>query len=203
MRNEIAVLKRVSAGHPNIVSLHDFFETTHNLYVSAQCDDSLCHLLKQLSLCLTCALEESSLTGSAQEAAITRSESQSDVHAMGSNWSVVADRLRDAQNIVRTVTHAVKYLHDQGIVHRGQSQHCPLITDSSSLIVDLKPENILFKDKSEDAELALADFGVSLTTMRLPLMAALEGARGGQVLNLDHNLWSESRLRRCTIQAEC
>jgi hypothetical protein len=34
VRNEIAVLKRVSAGHPNIVSLHDFFETTHNLYVS-------------------------------------------------------------------------------------------------------------------------------------------------------------------------
>lgn len=30
-------------------------------------------------------------------------------------------------------------------------------------IVDLKPENILFKDKSEDAELALADFGVSST----------------------------------------
>ena len=26
---------------------------------------------------------------------------------------------------------------------------------------DLKPENILFKSKAEDAELALADFGVS------------------------------------------
>lgn len=34
VRNEIAVLKRVSAGHKNIVQLHDFFETTHNLYVS-------------------------------------------------------------------------------------------------------------------------------------------------------------------------
>lgn len=36
VRNEIAVLKRVSAGHKNIVQLHDFFETTHNLYVSHQ-----------------------------------------------------------------------------------------------------------------------------------------------------------------------
>ena len=27
------MLKQVSAGHPNIVQLHDFFETTHNLYV--------------------------------------------------------------------------------------------------------------------------------------------------------------------------
>ena len=51
---------------------------------------------------------------------------------------------RDAANIVRTITSAVKYLHDQGIVHR-----------------DLKPENILFKDKSEGAELMLADFGLS------------------------------------------
>jgi hypothetical protein len=34
VRNEINVLKRVSAGHKNIVQLHDFFETTHNLYVS-------------------------------------------------------------------------------------------------------------------------------------------------------------------------
>jgi hypothetical protein len=28
-------------------------------------------------------------------------------------------------------------------------------------LADLKPENILFKSKAEDAELALADFGVS------------------------------------------
>ena len=49
MRNEIAVLKRVSKGHRNIVTLHDYFEvceavidsdddvddhqTTHNLYL--------------------------------------------------------------------------------------------------------------------------------------------------------------------------
>ncbi|TEB26791.1 Pkinase-domain-containing protein [Coprinellus micaceus] len=33
VRNEIAVLKRISSGHTNIVTLHDYFETAHNLYL--------------------------------------------------------------------------------------------------------------------------------------------------------------------------
>ncbi|KIJ26370.1 hypothetical protein M422DRAFT_62150 [Sphaerobolus stellatus SS14] len=33
VRNEIHVLKRVSKGYPNIVTLHDYFETAHNLYL--------------------------------------------------------------------------------------------------------------------------------------------------------------------------
>ncbi|KAF9788113.1 Pkinase-domain-containing protein [Thelephora terrestris] len=33
VRNEIAVLKKVSKSHPNIVTLHDYFETAHNLYL--------------------------------------------------------------------------------------------------------------------------------------------------------------------------
>ncbi|EGO01237.1 hypothetical protein SERLA73DRAFT_179369 [Serpula lacrymans var. lacrymans S7.3] len=33
VRNEIAVLKRISSGHANIVTLHDYFETSHNLYL--------------------------------------------------------------------------------------------------------------------------------------------------------------------------
>jgi hypothetical protein len=32
-------------------------------------------------------------------------------------------------------------------------------------LADLKPENILFKSKAEDAELALADFGVSCSVL--------------------------------------
>lgn len=39
---------------------------------------------------------------------------------------------------------AVKYIHDSGIVHR-----------------DLKPENLLFRTKAEDADLLIADFGLS------------------------------------------
>jgi len=33
VRNEINVLKKISAGHPNIVTLHDYFETLNNLYL--------------------------------------------------------------------------------------------------------------------------------------------------------------------------
>ncbi|KAN0062798.1 Calcium/calmodulin-dependent protein kinase type I [Thecaphora frezii] len=51
---------------------------------------------------------------------------------------------QDAAHIVRTITEAVVYLHDQGIVHR-----------------DLKPENLLFRDKTEESDLLIADFGLS------------------------------------------
>ena len=51
---------------------------------------------------------------------------------------------RDAANIIRTVASATQYLHSQGIVHR-----------------DLKPENLLFRGQEEDAELLIADFGLS------------------------------------------
>ncbi|CEH15050.1 camk camk1 protein kinase [Ceraceosorus bombacis] len=51
---------------------------------------------------------------------------------------------KDAAHIVKTITEAVVYLHNQGIVHR-----------------DLKPENLLFRDKSEDSDLLIADFGLS------------------------------------------
>lgn len=32
-RNEMAVLKKVSQLHPNVVTLHDAFETVNNLYL--------------------------------------------------------------------------------------------------------------------------------------------------------------------------
>lgn len=31
--NEINILKMVSKGHPNVLNLHDYFETTNNLYL--------------------------------------------------------------------------------------------------------------------------------------------------------------------------
>jgi serine/threonine protein kinase len=39
---------------------------------------------------------------------------------------------------------AVQYIHDSGIVHR-----------------DLKPENLLFRTAAEDADVMIADFGLS------------------------------------------
>ncbi|KAI4524239.1 putative serine/threonine protein kinase [Schizophyllum commune] len=106
VRNEIAVLKRISSGHKNIVTLHDYFETTHNLYL---CFD----------LC-------------------TGGELFDRICAKGNYYEA------DAANLVRTILQAVKYIHDCGIVHR-----------------DLKPENLLFRTQAEDADIMIADFGLS------------------------------------------
>lgn len=68
------------------------------------------------SLSSTCVLVESSSTVSALEEAITRSEVDIDLQLL---------IVRDAANIVRTIVSAVKYLHDQGIVHRGALRGLP------------------------------------------------------------------------------
>ncbi|PPQ70548.1 hypothetical protein CVT26_013135 [Gymnopilus dilepis] len=106
VRNEIAVLKRVSSGHPNVVTLHDYFETAHNLYL---CFD----------LC-------------------TGGELFDRICAKGNYYEA------DAASLIRTIFKAVKYIHDSGIVHR-----------------DLKPENLLFRTPAEDADIMIADFGLS------------------------------------------
>lgn len=50
----------------------------------------------------------------------------------------------DAAELIRATLSAVAYLHDHGIVHR-----------------DLKPENLLFRTPEDNAELLIADFGLS------------------------------------------
>ena len=50
----------------------------------------------------------------------------------------------DAAGLVRTIMMSVQYIHDSGIVHR-----------------DLKPENLLFRTPAEDADIMIADFGLS------------------------------------------
>jgi serine/threonine protein kinase len=106
VRNEIAVLKRVSSGHVNIVTLHDYFETSHNLYLV-------------FDLC-------------------TGGELFDRICAKGNYYE------DDASTLVRTILKAVKYIHDCGIVHR-----------------DLKPENLIFRTPAEDADVMIADFGLS------------------------------------------
>ncbi|GLB40023.1 putative protein kinase superfamily protein [Lyophyllum shimeji] len=106
VRNEISVLKRISSGHRNIVTLHDYFETAHNLYL---CFD----------LC-------------------TGGELFDRICAKGNYYEA------DAADLVRTIFQAVKYIHGAGIVHR-----------------DLKPENLLFRTQAEDADIMIADFGLS------------------------------------------
>lgn len=106
VRNEIAVLKRISSGHTNVVTLHDYFETANNLYL---CFD----------LC-------------------TGGELFDRICAKGNYHEP------DAAGLVRTIMKAVQYIHDSGIVHR-----------------DLKPENLLFRTPAEDADIMIADFGLS------------------------------------------
>lgn len=106
VRNEIAVLKKVSSGHRNIVTLHDYFETAHNLYLV-------------FDLC-------------------TGGELFDRICAKGNYYEA------DAAELVRTILRAVQYIHGCGIVHR-----------------DLKPENLLFRSPAEDADIMIADFGLS------------------------------------------
>ncbi|KAI8647107.1 CAMK/CAMK1 protein kinase [Parasitella parasitica] len=106
IRNEINILKRVSQGNNNILSLVDYFETVNNLYLvtdlasGGELFDRICE--------------------------------------KGSYFE------KDAAKIVQTICSAVAYLHDSGIVHR-----------------DLKPENLLFRERDEDSDLLIADFGLS------------------------------------------
>ncbi|KAF8874840.1 kinase-like domain-containing protein [Infundibulicybe gibba] len=125
VRNEIAVLKRISSGHRNIVTLHDYFETSHNLYL---CFD----------LC-------------------TGGELFDRICAKGNYYEA------DAAGLVRTIFKAVKYIHDCGIVHR-----------------DLKPENLLFRTEKEDADIMIADFGLSriMEEEKLNLLTEICGTPG-------------------------
>ncbi|CCU77318.1 calcium/calmodulin dependent protein kinase [Blumeria hordei DH14] len=106
IRNEIAVLKRVSMGHQNILTLVDYFETSNNLY-----------LVTELAL---------------------GGELFDRICRKGSYFE------SDAADLVRAALSAVAYLHDHGIVHR-----------------DLKPENLLFRTPEDNADLLIADFGLS------------------------------------------
>lgn len=106
VRNEIAVLKKVSMGHQNILTLVDYFETVNNLY-----------LVTDLAL---------------------GGELFDRICRKGSYYE------SDAADLIRATLSAVAYLHDHGIVHR-----------------DLKPENLLFRTPEDNADLLIADFGLS------------------------------------------
>ena len=106
MRNEIAVLKRVSMGHRNILTLVDYFETANNLY-----------LVTDLAL---------------------GGELFDRICRKGNYYE------SDAASLILATLSAVAYLHDHGIVHR-----------------DLKPENLLFRTPEDNADLLIADFGLS------------------------------------------
>ncbi|GJJ16307.1 hypothetical protein Clacol_010604 [Clathrus columnatus] len=135
VRNEIHVLKKVSKGHKNIVTLHDYFETAHNLYLV-------------FDLC-------------------TGGELFDRICAKGNYYEA------DAAELIRTVLKAVHYIHQAGIVHR-----------------DLKPENLIFRSKAEDADIMIADFGLSrvMDEEKLAVLTEICGTPAGHGKPVD--IWA-------------
>jgi serine/threonine protein kinase len=81
---------------------------------------------------------------------------------------------------------AVKYIHDCGIVHRGK-----IIVHLSRLFLvkakfgtDLKPENLIFKTPAEDADIMIADFGLSrvMDDEKLSMLTEICGTPGVRLL---------------------
>jgi len=68
---------------------------------------------------------------------------------------------RDASDLSRSIIEATKYLHGLGIVHR-----------------DLKPENLLYTDKTPQADIKIADFGLSKFIVEGELLQTACGTPG-------------------------
>lgn len=138
VRNEIAVLKKVSMGHQNILTLVDYFETMNNrmcfVFSPAVSNWSLCPLPLDYQLILIIARTSVYLV---TDLALG-GELFDRICRKGSYYE------SDAADLIRAVLSAVAYLHDHGIVHR-----------------DLKPENLLFRTPEDNADLLIADFGLS------------------------------------------
>ena len=56
---------------------------------------------------------------------------------------------------------ALDYMHSKGVIHRCVLHTCLVLPRLTPLPSDLKPENLLFRTKDEDADIMIADFGLS------------------------------------------
>ena len=122
-------------GHQNILTLVDYFETMNN-----RTCPNLLFLLLPLSFSSreNCALTTlSPLVYLVTDLALG-GELFDRICRKGSYYE------SDAADLIRATLSAVAYLHDHGIVHR-----------------DLKPENLLFRTPEDNADLLIADFGLS------------------------------------------
>lgn len=88
---------------------------------------------------------------------------------------------KDAAAIVRQIAEACAYLHSKGIVHR-----------------DLKPENLLLSDKTPQARVKIADFGLSKVMETSTVLQTACGTPGyvapevlmGEGYNQEVDVWS-------------
>jgi calcium/calmodulin-dependent protein kinase I len=133
VRNEIAVLKKVSMGHQNILTLVDYFETMNNRMSRLQSHSSpyappIEWKANPCPVATVYLVTDLALGG----------ELFDRICRKGSYYE------SDAADLIRATLSAVAYLHDHGIVHR-----------------DLKPENLLFRTPEDNADLLIADFGLS------------------------------------------
>lgn len=61
---------------------------------------------------------------------------------------------REAREVIRQMTKAIQFAHDNGVAHR-----------------DLKPENVLLRDREDDTSIKIADLGFAkIVTPERPLM---------------------------------
>ena len=142
LRNEIAVLKRISKSHRNIVTLHDYFEvlpmSSRHPHAILSCSFTTRPPTISISASIFAPVGSSS-TVSAPRVTITKGP-----HLAPSSAScptLLPLHHSDAVVLVKTIFGAVAYLHRCDIVHR-----------------DLKPENIWFKDSSEEADIMIFNF---------------------------------------------
>lgn len=121
-------------GHQNILTLVDYFETMNNR--------------KLLAVCFYKVVENCSGTQTYCIPSICLVYLVTDLALGGELFDRICRKgsyyESDAADLIRATLSAVAYLHDHGIVHR-----------------DLKPENLLFRTPEDNADLLIADFGLS------------------------------------------
>jgi len=113
VRNEIAVLKRVSSGHPNVVTLHDYFEVRQARTYLTGAYNEFRPPTTSTFVSISVPVASSSIVYVPKATIMKRTSSKYPFCAS------LTPVISDAAALIRTIFKAVKYIHDSGIVHRG------------------------------------------------------------------------------------